>query len=92
MKPKSELGYYNRGNLYLQQKNYKEAIADFKRTLKIEERFVEAHNQIALAYFRQKKYAEAWQEIKKAAEVNTTNAIVNENKVALENCIVKSKN
>ena len=89
LQPNSELGYYNRGNLYLQQKKYKEAIKDFRHTLEIEDRFVDAHNQIALAYFRQKKYKEAWQEIKIAATVNTTNKIVNENKSALESCIKK---
>ena len=89
MQPKSELGYYNRGNLYLQQKKYKDAIKDFKSTLKIEDRFVDAHNQIALAYFRQKKYEDALKEIRHAAEVNTTNKIVNENKAALESCIKK---
>ena len=89
LQPNSELGYYNRGNLYLQQKKYKEAIKDFRHTLEIEDRFVDAHNQIALAYFRQKKYKEAWQEIKIAATVNTTNKIVNENKSALEACIKK---
>ena len=89
MNPKSELGYYNRGNLYLNLKDYKKAVADFRSTLEIEERFVDAHNQIALAYFRQKKYQDAWNEIKKAAEVNTTNKIVNENKAALEACIKK---
>ena len=89
LQPNSELGYYKRGNLYLQQKKYKEAIKDFRHTLEIEDRFVDAHNQIALAYFRQKKYKEAWQEIKIAATVNTTNKIVNENKSALESCIKK---
>ena len=91
MQPKSTRGYYNRGNLYLQQKKYKEAIKDFQHVLEIEDRFVAAYNQIALAYFRQKKYQEAWDEIKLAAEVNTTNKIVNENKAALQACIKAKK-
>ena len=89
LQPKSKLGYYNRGNVYLNQKKYKEAIKDFRRSLEIEDRFVDAHNQIALAYFRQKKYQDALKEIRHAAEVNTTNKIVNENKAALEACIKK---
>lgn len=91
MQPKSTLAYYNRGNIYLQQKKYKEAIKDFRSVLEIEDRFFDAHNQIALAYFKQKKYQEAWDEIKKAAEVNTTNKTVNENKAALESCIKTKK-
>ncbi len=91
MQPKSQLGYYNRGNLYLQQKNYKEAIKDFRSVLEIEDRFVDAHNQIALAYFKQKKYQDALTEIRRAAEVNTTNKIVNANKAALEACIKVKK-
>ena len=89
LQPKSKLGYYNRGNVYLNQKKYNDAIKDFRRSLEIEDRFVDAHNQIALAYFRQKKYQDALKEIRHAAEVNTTNKIVNENKAALEACIKK---
>ena len=91
LQPNSELGYYNRGNLYLKQKKYKDAIADFRRVLEIEDRFVDAHNQIASIYFKQKKYDDALKEIRHAAEVNTTNKIVNENKVALEACIKSKK-
>ena len=91
MNPNSELGYYNRGNLYLKQKNYQEAVADFQRTLNIEDRFVDAHNQIAVAYFKQKKYEDALKEIRHAAEVNTTNKIVNKNKSALESCLKVKK-
>ena len=89
LKPQNEIACYNRGNLYLQQKNYKKAIADFRRVLEIEDRFVDAHNQIALAYFRQKKYEDALKEIRRAAEVSTTNEIVHKNKAALEACIKK---
>ena len=89
LQPNSRLGYYNRGNLKLNQKKYKDAIKDFQSALEIEDRFVDAHNQIALAYFRQKKYQDALTEIRKAAEVNTTNEIINKNKSALENCIKK---
>lgn len=88
-KPQDELAYYNRGNLYLQQKNYKKAIADFRSVLEIEDRFVDAHNQIALAYFRQKKYEDALKELRHAAEVNTTNKLIIENKAALEACVKK---
>lgn len=89
IKPQDELAHYNRGNLYLQQKNYKKAIADFRRTLEIEDRFFDAHNQIALIYFRQKKYEDALKEIRHAAKVNTTSEIIKKNKSALEACIKK---
>ena len=91
LNPNAQLGYYNRGNLYLNQKKYKDAVADFRRVLEIEDRFVDAHNQIALIYFKQKKYQDALTEIRRAAEVNTTNKIVNDNKAALESCIKVKK-
>ena len=89
MNPKSEVAYYNRGRIKLAQKNFDAAIADFEQTLKLEDRFVDAQNNIAIAYFRQKKYDDALKAIQKAAEVNTTNEIINANKEKLESCIKK---
>lgn len=89
LEPESELGYYNRGHLKLSQNNFDDAIKDFERTLAIEGRFVDAQNEIAIAHFRQKKYADAWKDIQTAAEINTTNKIVNANKSKLQACIKK---
>lgn len=82
-------GYYNRGRLKLAQENFDGAIADFRKVLEFEDRFVEAENEIAVAYFRQKKYEDALKTIRHAAKVNTTNKIINENKEKLEACLKK---
>ena len=85
----SEEGYYNRGKLKLAKKDFDGAIADFQKALDLEDRFVIAENEIAIAYFRQKKYEDALKTIRHAAEVNTTNKIINENKEKLESCLKK---
>ena len=72
-------GWYNRGRLKLAEKNYKDAIKDFESSLAIETINADAYNDIAVAYFQQKKYDEAWKFINKAAEQSSTNAIVAEN-------------
>ena len=89
MNPKSEVAFYNRGKIKLAQKNFDGAIADFEKTLELESRFADAQNDIAVAYFRQKKYADALQAIHTAAEINTTNDVVNANKDLLESCLKK---
>ena len=72
-------GWYNRGRLKLAEKNYKDAIKDFESSLAIETINADAYNDIAVAYFQQKKYDEAWKFINKAAEQSSTNATVSEN-------------
>ena len=85
----SETGYYNRGRLKLAQNKFDDAIKDFQKVLELEDRFVDAHNEIAIAYFRQKKYDDTLKTLRLAAEVNTTNKIINENKAKIENCVKK---
>ena len=85
----SETGYYNRGRLKLAQNKFDDAIKDFQKVLELEDRFVDAHNEIAIAYFRQKKYDDTLKTLRLAAEVNTTNKIINENKTRFEECIKK---
>lgn len=85
----SEEGFYNRGRLKLAKEDFDGAIADFQKTLELEDRFVAAENEIAIAYFRQKKYEDALKTIRHAAEVNTTTAIINENKAKFEACLKK---
>lgn len=85
----SETGYYNRGRLKLSQNNFDGAIKDFEKVLELEDRFVDAYNEIAIAHFRQKKYEEALKVLRTAAEVNTTNKIINDNKAKLEDCVKK---
>ena len=87
--PKEETAYYNRGRIKLAQKDFVGAIKDFEKTLELEDRFVYAQNDIAICYFRQKKYSDALTAIRKAAEINTTNKIVNANLEKFEKALVK---
>lgn len=89
IEPTSENGWYNRGRLKLLQNNFDGAIKDFEKTLELEDRYVDALNEIAIAHFRQKNYEQALKTIRFAAEVNTTNKIIKENKSKLEDCLKK---
>lgn len=89
IEPTSENGWYNRGRLKLLQNNFDGAIKDFEKTLELEDRYVDALNEIAIAHFRQKNYEQALKTIRFAAEVNTTNKIINANKEKLESCLKK---
>lgn len=71
--------WHNRGRLKLAKADYKGAIKDFESALEIETINADALNDIAIAYFRQKKYEDAWKYINLAAGQNSTNAIVKEN-------------
>lgn len=85
----SEFGHYNRGRLKLMKNDFEGAIKDFEKTLELEDRFAIAQNEIAVAYFRQKKYEDALNAIRRAAEINTTNEIINANKEKFEACLKK---
>lgn len=87
--PNNEEAYYNRGRLKLAQKNYTEAVADFEKAFAIQDRFVDALNEIAVIQHRQKKYDDAWKTIELAAQINTSNDVVNDNKAKFEACIKK---
>lgn len=89
IEPTSENSWYNRGRLKLSQNNFDGAIKDFEKVLELEDRFVDALNEIAIAHYRQKNYEQALKTIRFAAEVNTTNKIINENKEKLEACLKK---
>ena len=83
--------YYNRGRLKLAQNDFKGAIKDFEDSLKIETINPDAYNNIAIAYFRQKKYEDAWIAIQKAAEQNSTNPVVNANYEKFAACVKVKK-
>ena len=83
--------YYNRGRLKLAKKDFKGAIKDFESSLEIETINADAYNEIAIAYFKQKKYEEAWNFMQKAAEQNSTNEIVQENFEKFSACVKVKK-
>ncbi|MBQ9495942.1 MAG: tetratricopeptide repeat protein, partial [Selenomonadaceae bacterium] len=83
--------WYNRGRLKLAKDDFKGAIKDFESSLAIETINAEAYNDIAIAYFRQKKYEEAWENLQKAAAQNSTNELVQENHAKFAACVKVKK-
>ena len=83
--------FYNRGHLKLLNGDYENAIADFRSVLELEAVTADAHNEIAIAHFKQNMYQEAYADIQKAHEVNSTNKVVLANKKAIESCIKTKK-
>ena len=71
--------WHNRACLKLAKKDYKGAIRDYESAMKIETINADALNDIAVAYFRQKKYEDAWKYINLAAAQSTTNPTVKAN-------------
>ena len=83
--------WHNRARLKLAKDDFKGAIADFDAALAIETINPDAYNDIAVAYFRQKKYDEAWNFIKKAAAQSSTNPVVQENYAKFAACVKVKK-
>ena len=83
--------WHNRGRLKLAKKDFKGAISDFESSLAIETINADAYNDIALAYFRQKKYPEAWENIQKAAAQSSTNPVVQSNYEKFAACVKVKK-
>lgn len=83
--------WYNRGRLKLAKNDFKGAIKDFEASLAIETINADAYNNIAIAYFRQKKYEEAWDYIQKAAAQSSTNPIVQANYEKFAACVKVKK-
>ena len=83
--------WYNRGRLKLNKNDFKNAISDFESSLAIETINTEAYNNIAVAYFKQKKYEDAWSYLQKAAEQSSTNETVQENHEKFAACVKTKK-
>ena len=83
--------WYNRGKLKLEQNDFKGAIKDFEASLAIETINADAYNEIAIAYFRQKKYEDAWESIQQATKQSTTNPVVKENYEKFAACVKVKK-
>lgn len=83
--------WYNRGRLKLAKNDFKGAIKDFEASLAIETINADAYNDIAIAYFRQKKYEDAWIYIQKAAAQSSTNPIVQANYEKFAACVKVKK-
>ena len=83
--------WHNRGRLKLAKDDFKGAISDFESALKIETINADAYNDIAIAYFKQKKYEDAWNYLQKAADQSSTNPVVKENYEKFAACVKVKK-
>ncbi|MBR4382317.1 MAG: tetratricopeptide repeat protein, partial [Selenomonadaceae bacterium] len=84
--------WHNRGRLKLAKDDFDGAIKDFEAALEIETINADAYNDIAVAYFRQKKYEDAWKNIQRAAAQSSTNETVKANYEKFSACVkVKKK-
>ena len=83
--------FYNRGHLKLLKGDYETAIADFEAALKLEPVNADAHNEIAIAHWKQKLYQEAYNDMQKAYSINDRNEVVLKNKEIVESCVKTKK-
>lgn len=72
--PKNAYLYYNRGNFYVDQKNYAHAIDDYTRALQIDSRLAEAYYNRGLAYYYSGNLHMAQQDLSKAGELGLYHA------------------
>jgi len=83
--------WHNRARLKLAKNDFKGAIKDYESALAIETINADAYNDIAVAYFRQKKYEDAWKYINLAAEQSSTNEVVKANHEKFAACVKVKK-
>lgn len=69
LSPSSQYLYYNRGNIYLQQKNYAGAIDDYTRALELDSTLAEAYYNRGLAYIDSGETAKGVSDLSKAGEL-----------------------
>ena len=83
--------WHNRARLKLAKDDFNGAIKDYESALEIETINPDAYNDIAVAYFRRKKYDDAWKYINLAAEQTSTNEVVKENYEKFAACVKVKK-
>ena len=83
--------WHNRGCLKLDKDDFNGAVKDFESALAIETINADAYNDIAVAYFRRKKYDDAWNFMQKAAAQSSTNPVVQENYAKFAACVKVKK-
>ena len=87
--PSLNQGWFNRGLLRYEAKDYDGAIADMEQLLQIEDRSADARNLIGVAHIQQKKYNDAWRDFREAAAINSANMNVLANQFIMEACLKK---
>lgn len=82
-------GWFNRGLLLMKKGKYKEAIRDFENTLIRNPQMADAQNEIGVAFFKLKKYNDAWSAFYKAHEINNRNQLPIKNLTEMSKAIKK---
>ena len=61
--------FYDRGNLYVQRKDYEHAIADYTKAIEINKNIAEAYYNRGLAYIHSDNRKKGLQDLSKAGEL-----------------------
>jgi tetratricopeptide (TPR) repeat protein len=67
LSPEFTKAYFNRGGLFLKQKNYENAIADYTTAISIDPSYAKAYYNRGLCYFNMNRKEEACQNFSLAA-------------------------
>lgn len=70
---KAKAQYISRGEALLKEKKFPEASIEFRNALQLDERLAAAHWGLAQAYEGSQRYQEAFDEMRKTAELDTNN-------------------
>jgi len=62
--------YYNRGNLFKDENQLTEALADYNKAIELKPEYAEAYNNRAAIYFKESKYSEALMDYNKVIELD----------------------
>jgi tetratricopeptide (TPR) repeat protein len=62
--------YYNQGNLYFDQQQWKKALSDYTKAIAISPQFANAYNNRGLVYAKQKHWKKALSDYTKAIAIN----------------------
>jgi Tfp pilus assembly protein PilF len=62
--------YYNRGNVFMNEKNYDRAIGDYSKAIELNPNYAEAYYNRGIVYMNEKNYDRAIRDYSKAIELN----------------------
>jgi tetratricopeptide (TPR) repeat protein len=74
LSPKNAYTYYNRGNLFAQEKNYTRAVDDYTHAIKLDPRLAQAYYNRAIAYYFEGRIADAQKDLSRAGELGLYDA------------------
>lgn len=72
--PQNAYTFYNRGNLFAQEKNYTRAVDDYTHAIKLDPRLAQAYYNRAIAYYFEGRIADAQKDLSRAGELGLYDA------------------